>query len=216
MDKNAYILDYASIVITANRHTPSLLSPSNIAASGIVPDDWGIADAMLSIEESRINYSNGIRLAMDYSGLHIVEPCQESFQEGYLIHRIADTFLEKNPYVPYQSLDLNYQLAIAQEDPQQWLIDRFAPTYFRSNDIDVFAMLPTIFLGMGNALCKLETNTGNVKRGGLDIGAVIININIDHPAPLNAGQIREAIGLWGKKQDFVVSALDAIFGGIEQ
>ena len=152
MSKNTYpyLLDTASIVITANSHTPLLLGPSNLVANGIVPDDWETTNTMMSIDESHIHYSNGIRLTMDFSKFQIAEPCKESFQDRYLIHKIADTFLEKNPHAPYQGLGLNYGLAFVQDNPRQWLLDRFTPPYLRSkNKIDVFAMLPRIFFDMG-------------------------------------------------------------------
>ena len=214
-----YLVDTASIAMTAKNHFPLLLESSNLITNGIIPGDWEIEESKVSIEESHVYYKNGILLEMDYLKFQISESCEESFQDSYLIHKIADRFLEKTPYIPYQSLGLNYIVAFEQDKPRQWLLERFVPSYLRSKEnIDVFAMLPRMFFDMGGELrsiCKLEINAGSVNREGVEKELVVITINMDHGGSLNGDKMREAINLWQEKQDFVISKLDMIFGEIE-
>lgn len=215
-ENSSYLLDHASIFIAANTHTPIILEPNNLAANGIIPGDWENAESMLSMTESNINYSNGIRLLMNLESFQVIEPGKESFQDSYLIHKIADDFLEKHPHISYQNLGLNYLGGFPCDDPRQWLLERFTPSYMRPNgDIDVFAMLPRMFFDMGEelrALCKLELSGGNIERGGEKKSIVTINANMDHGGLSSAADIRAAIGLWREKQDFLISVLDKIFG----
>lgn len=214
-----YLVDTASIVITAKNHFPLLLESSNLITNGIIPGDWEIEESKTSLEESHVYYKNGILLEMDYLKFQISETCKESFQDSYLIHKIADSFLEKTPHIPYQSLGLNYIVAFVQDNPRQWLLERFVPPYLRfKENIDVFAMLPRMFFNMGGELrsiCKLEISAGSVNQEGVEKELVVININMDHGGSLNRDKIREAINLWQEKQDFIISKLDMIFGEIE-
>ena len=216
---NTYLVDTASIAMTAKSHVPLLLESSNLVTNGIIPGDWEIEESKMSIEESHVHYKNGILLEMDYLKFQISETCEESFQDSYLIHKIADRFLEKTPHIPYQSLGLNYIVAFEQDKPRQWLLERFVPSYLRSKEnIDVFAMLPTMLFDMGEmlrAICRVDINGGSVNRKGAENEAVVIDINLNHGSSLNRDKMREAINLWQEKQDFVISKLDMIFGEIE-
>ena len=215
---SSYLLDHASIFIAANTHVPLLLEPGNLVENGIIPSDWENEDSLLSMVESHVHYSNGIRLKMDLQSFQIVDPGEDYLQDSYLIHGVADAFLEKYPHISYQNVGLNYLVGFLCNDPQQWLIDRFEPSYLRSGGAGVFSMMPIISFDMGEelkAICRLNLNVGSVKRDGEDKNIVTINVNIDHSAPLNAAGIREAVGLWKEKQDFLISKLDKIFGDIK-
>lgn len=215
---SSYLLDHASIFIAANTHVPLLLEPGNLVANGVIPSDWENKESALSMTDSFINYSNGIRLIMNLPSLQIIEPGKESFQDSYLIHDVADAFLNWHPYLPYQNVGLNYLVAFLCDNPRQWLIERFEPSYLRSDGAGVLAMLPRMFFDMGKelkAICKLELSVGNIKRDGEEKSVVSINVNIDHGEPLDAAGIRAAIGLWKEKQDFLISILDTIFGDID-
>ena len=210
-----YLLDHASIFITANNHVPILLEPGSLVENGIIPGDWETDESALSLTDSHVNYSNGIRLIMNLDSFQIVEPCKDSFQDSYLIHSIADAFLGKYPHLAYENIGLNYLGGLAQADPRQWLLERFNPSYLRSEDgMDVLAMLPRIFFNMGEelkALCRIELGLGNIERDGSRRDVVSINVNIDHGGSLNTADIRTAVGLWREKQDFLISVLNKIF-----
>lgn len=215
MPKNRpYLLGTVNVVITANNHNPLFLDPNALASKKIVPTDWTVLESGTTPEAALIRYANGVEWLIDQSRLQISESCDHSFKDDYLIYGLADAYLEKVPRVPYQNLGLNYLVTFAQDNPRQWLLERFVPSYLRSkNNIDVFAMLPRMFFDMGSTLrsiCKLEINIGSTQ-GQSDNDAIVININIDHGGPLNADNMRAAIGLWKEKQDFLISTLDAIF-----
>ena len=212
-----YLLDHASIFIIANSHVPILLEPGTLVASGVIPGDWENEDSMLSMTESHVNYSNGIRLLMNLESFHIVEPCL-NFKDDYSIHNIADAFLRQNPHISYQKIGLNYLGGFLCDDPRQWLLERFEPSYLQSeNSNDIFAIMPRILFGMEElrALCRLEIGVGNIKRDGEDKSVVTINANIDHGELSSAAAMQEAISLWREKQGFLISMLDRIFGDIE-
>lgn len=215
MPKNRpYLLGTVNVVITANNHNPLFLDPNALASKKIVPTDWTVLESGTTPEAALIRYANGVEWLIDQSRLQISESCDHSFKDDYLIYGLADAYLEKVPRVPYQNLGLNYLVTFAQDNPRQWLLERFVPSYLRSkNNIDVFAMLPRMFFDMGSTLrsiCKLEINIGSIQ-GQSDNDAIVININIDHGGPLNTDNMRAAIGLWKEKQDFLISTLDAIF-----
>ena len=52
--------------------------------------------------------ANGIRLKMDLQSFQIVDPGEDYLQDSYLIHGVADAFLEKYPHISYQNVGLNY------------------------------------------------------------------------------------------------------------
>ena len=212
-ENHPYLLGSVNVVITANNHNPLFIDPNALASKEIVPTDWTVLEAGTTPEASLVRYANGVKWLIDQSRLQISESCDHSFKDDYLIYGLADAYLEK-VHAPYQNLGLNYLVTFAQDNPRQWLIERFVPSYLRSkNNIDVFAMLPRMFFNMGSTLrsiCKLEINIGNTQRKN-DNDAIEININIDHGGPLNADNMRAAIGLWKEKQEFLISTLDAIF-----
>ena len=214
-----YLLDHASIFITANKHVPILLEPGSLIENGIISGDWKTDENAVSLTDSHVNYSNGIRLIMNLESFQIVEPGQASFQNSYLIHNIADAFLKRYPHIAYQNVGLNYLAAFVHSDPQQWLLERFTPSYLHSKGSnDIVAMMPKMFFGMGEelrAICRIELVMGSITRDEEDKSVVGINVNIDHLGSLNTADIQTAVGLWREKQDFLISTLDRIFGEIE-
>ena len=211
LEESVLRLQSVSVVVTAQFHNPSILNPDFLISQAIVPESWQVAETVTTPAVSFVHYRNGIRLTVDEGKLTVIENCKSSFQEEYRVHKAANAYLMKLPHVPYRSLGLNCQVSMRQENPQDWLVQRFLkPGDWSRGEPIVRSMVPRVAVKAGDdAECFFTFTHGQVRIGQNESGtAVLADCNVHHAGSLNASGQQAAIARWPERQSFVVKALN--------
>ena len=214
----SFVLTSVSVVVTANHHNPSILTPDFLTAQGIVPQDWEVLDSMSTPGLSAINYNERPHWMLDQGALRIVEPCEGEFQDRYEVHDLATRYIDIVRVVPYRNLGLNCQVWTPLKDPGRWLTERFLKAEVQSQDLKDLTMEPQFTFDANQAVADAKVNisisSGQVEREGETwIDAAIIECNVHHQGPLDAERIISAIGKWAVHQDSIREALNLLFEG---
>ena len=214
----AFSLASISVVVTANNHNPSILTPEFLASQGIVPPDWEVLDSMTTPGFSAVNYKGRIQWILDQGVLRIIESYEGEFQDSYEVHDLATKYIDKVRVVPYRGLGLNCQIWAQLEKPERWLTERFLSTAIRSQNLTDLKLEPRFTFSASptfpGAIINISINSGEVERSGEEWSdAVIIDCNVHHQGPLEADRLISAIGQWAMHQDSIRSALGVLFGG---
>lgn len=195
-----------SVVVTAESHNPSILNPDFLASKGIVPDEWQAAEVLTTPTFSLIKYSNGVNWLVEPSRLMVAEDAGPEFKESYYIHQLVKTYLNVLPHVPYRSLGLNFQLAIAEPHPQLRLIDRFGANWM-SNEKWILEMTPSFKLKAKGAICLINISPIMLQNSG----EIRLDCNVHHENLSNSDELCDAIVKWPERQAFVRSAIVKLF-----
>ena len=201
-DESSVRLHSVSVVVTAEYHNPSILNPDFLVSRGIVPADWSVAETLTTPPMSVVKYTNGIAWTVDQSRLTVTENCGPAFRDHYESHALVTTYLERLPHVPYRGLGLNCQVSTSQDDPERWLVERFAVDWLR-DDPQVRGMRPAFALNAEDAVCNISFAEGTRN----DSPCVAAECNLHHPGPLDVDGLRAAIARWPERQRFIVSTL---------
>lgn len=208
-----YWLHSVNVVVTAEFHNPSILNPDFLESKEIVPSDWTVTEAITTPQVSFVRYENEVQWVVEQAKLTVAEATKEyesPFRDDYLVYELVKAYLAILPHVPYRSLGLNCVVSIKQDEPRQWLTQRFLkPGPWLEGDSKVLGMAPKFTLDADNAVCDLSFSEGQTTSPqGESETAVIINSNVHHAGPLDADGLCMAIDHWPEKQNFVISALD--------
>ena len=215
MDTSApYLVHTISVVVTAEHHDPSILSPLFLQSNQIVPDDWKVVKSETATQSSTVQYNNKILLKMDASDLEIQEAVEGPFRENYDIHSIADAYISKVPNAPYRDLGLNCMVGIRVANPEQWMQQRFLSSGpWLKGDPDLHPIQTTLAVQEEDDLLYLFSfYPGEMKNNQTEESEriVVVVVNIHHQGLLSADSIREAIRRWPKRQAFILATLERV------
>ena len=208
-----FFLHSVSVVVTAESHNPSILTPYFLEANGVVPSGWEVVETITTVPVSMVNYNNGIHWTVDQSRLTVTENCESSFKDNYLVYDLVKAYLNNLPHVPYRSLGLNCVVSSKQIDPERWITQRFLKSGpWLEERPKVIHMMPTFALDAGDAVCILKFETRKFTSSqGEPQSVIVVNSNIHHPGPLDLNKLLTAIDHWSEKQDFLTSALSMLW-----
>ena len=211
-DDISYRLHSVSVVVTAEFHNPSILNRDFLVSREIVPEDWDVAEAITTPPVSIVSYANGIQWTVDQSTLRVVENCDSSFRDDYVVYKLVDAYLEKLPHVPYRSLGLNCVISLGQSHPQRWLTERFLKRGpWQEGEPKILHMIPNFTVNARDAVCNLSLSGGQVNNQQNEpMDSVLVNSNVHHAGPLDANELRAAIANWAEKQTIVLLALNKL------
>ncbi len=214
----AFSLTSISVVVTANNHNPSILTPEFLVSQGIVPPDWEVLDSMTTPGFSAVNYKERLQWILDQGALRIIESCEGAFRDSYEVHELATRYIDRVRVVPYRSLGLNCQICLLIEDSEQWITKRFLSTDVQSQNIRDLNLEPRFLFSASpiipGAIINLSVRSGEVASSDEEWNdAAIIDCNVHHQGPLEADSLISAIDQWTTHQDSIRSALGVLFGG---
>lgn len=215
-DESSYWLQSASIVVTAEYHHPSILTPDFLRSQRIVPADWEPTESVTTPGFSLIRFPNQIEWTVNQLNLTVTEQYESEFDQNYQIDQMVVSYLVKLSYVPYKNLGLNCLIAVKRNDPQQWLTKRYLRDGIWPHDSpNTLTMTPKFTLDLGdNVYCHVLLEAGDYQ--GPDsqrIPAIMANCNVHHQGPLDVEGLCDAIGRRPKRQDFVIASLGRLLGG---
>lgn len=196
-----------SVVVTAEFHNPSILNPDFLVAHQIVPASWTVAETLTTPPLSVVKYDNGASLTVDQSRLTVTENTGPRFGEAYRVHDIGRAYLRTLPHVPYRSLGLNCRISARQDDPGQWLVERFASGWLQ-NEPTLKGMRPKFALLADRAVCHI----GLLDVEEDDKALVVADCNVHHAAPLDVEAMCAAMTEWPEREAFIASSLSTLWG----
>ena len=206
----AFQVRSVSVVVTAQSHNPSVLTGQFLVSSGVVPDDWGIAESVNIPPFSLVRFQNGVQWTLDESRLIVTAGGESSLEDSYQIHDSVIRYLHKVSYVPYRSLGLNWVMYMEADNPDEWLMTRFLKDGpWMNRDYQLISMIPRFVFSTDNAVLNLAFSN-QVVSPGQSVSAVSVDCNVHHEGPLNATELIEAIGQWKSRQTLITSTLDVL------
>lgn len=108
MTKTIEITELA-IVIATNADS-TLLNPSFLTGSGIVPTNWELArQPVVSQRASQIIYNNGVNLIAQPNRLTLLETLKTSEEQPIETPAIASRFVQTLPHLDYQAVGINFR-----------------------------------------------------------------------------------------------------------
>ena len=219
-DKSHYWLHSVSVVVTAEFHNPSILSPDFLKANRIVPENWEPGDVITTPQFSNLQFQNGIAWTVDQSKLTVVDTCESVFRTDYRAraYDLVASYLRVLPHVPYRSLGLNFVVTIRRDDPLNWLTERYLRDDFRLLRLpNRLTMVPRFTIPVDDGiLCSLSLEAGTSQLDGSHSQpAVIANCNVHHEGIRDTDLICQAINQWPKRQEFVTVILNQLLGDSE-
>ncbi len=217
----SFVLTSVSVVVTANHHNPSILTPDFLTVQGIIPPDWEVLESMTTRDLSVIQYNERPQWMLDQGALRIVEPCDGEFQDYYELHDLATRYIDKVRLVPYRSLGLNCQVWTPLEDSRQWITERFLNADVQTHSLLDLRMKPQFTFdvnkSVADAIVNMSIQGAQVTRAGEEpVDAAVIDCNVHHPGPLEANELIAAIGKWAVHQNSIEEALHQLFGSDHQ
>ena len=201
-----------SVVVTAQSHNPSILTPDFLVSQGIIPQAWKATEMINTPPLARVAYDNRVSWTMTQDTLTLAEEWNGPFGNLYTIHRLMSKYLEVIPHVPYRSLGLNCAVSTNRRNPDKWLTDRFLNPDARPQTPGLFAMEPRFIIGTYDAVIFMSARVGLAQRTeGVFEDAIITECNVHHEGPLGAAALIDAINRWPERQDSITDVLDQLF-----
>ena len=222
-EKSDLHLHSVSVVILANAHNPSILSPSFLESNGIVPKDWKVVETVTTPAVSFIRYDNGVQWTVDQQRLTIIDKCNISFYEKYdgPIHCLAKSYVEKLPYVVYLDLGLNCIVSTVRKNSRQWVTEQFLkPNSYKAK----LTMTPKFSIELDGHVLNLEivsksasrnnnNNNNNSNNDNPPSDSVIVHCNFHYDKFSDSALLCEKISEWNDTQKSISSVLCKILEG---
>ena len=218
-EKSDLHLHSVSVVILANAHNPSILSPSFLESSDIVPEGWKVAETVTTPAVSFIRYGNGVQWTVDQQRLAITDKCNISFYEKYdgPVHCLAKSYVEKLPHVSYLDLGLNCVVSTVRKNPRQWITEQFLKTNSYETKL---TMTPKFSIELDGHVLNLEIvsesasrNNDNSNDDNPPSDSVIVHCNFHYNKFSNSTLLCEKISGWNDTQKSISSVLCKILEG---
>ncbi|MCU0536082.1 MAG: hypothetical protein MUD14_19510 [Hydrococcus sp. Prado102] len=118
MYRNLNIVEFA-IALNVVQYNPTLLHPSFLMASGIVPKDWEFAQQpQVSNRFSQIIFNNGVKIIAQPNRIVLVEAFTNQLEEKVEVSDIACRLIEALPNLEYQAVSNNFRgyISFAEEN----------------------------------------------------------------------------------------------------
>ena len=204
------LLRSVSVVVIAQSHNPSILTPDFLRSEEIVPSEWEVAEAVSLPPVSFVRFQNGIQWVLDDSRLNVTENCSSSFQDLYEIHQSVSKYLSRLPHVPYRDLGLNWSVSIELANPDKWLTRQFLkPGPWDQDILHPIRMIPKFILTYDDVVLNVAFS-GQVTPPRSSTAEVVVQCNVHHDGPHNAAELREAIGKWNIHQKTIIDAMNIL------
>jgi hypothetical protein len=116
MYRDLTLVEFA-IAINVAQYNPTLLHPSFLTASGIVPQDWEYAEQpQVSNRFSQIIFKNGVKILAQPNRIVLFEAFANKLEEKVEISEIALRLIEALPNLEYQAVSNNFRGYISLAD----------------------------------------------------------------------------------------------------
>jgi hypothetical protein len=106
-------IEEISLTIAAQGLAPSMMSQDFLKFSGIIPQDWELAQQpILNPNYAQLNFTNGVGINAQPRTINLSESLNNKKVADITIDQVADKYLEKMPHAEYIGLSFNPKLLI--------------------------------------------------------------------------------------------------------
>ena len=126
MTINDWKVDNVSVVIVAQTHNPSIITPDFLKNNGIATQDLDpTAPVIITPVAAQIQYDD-IAWTVTPERCDIHERVGAKFQKSYRVHQCAQKYIEVLQHIPYTALGLNWLIHIPLgTDANEWTKSKF-------------------------------------------------------------------------------------------
>ena len=203
-------LHSVSVVVIAKFHNPSILNKDFLANNDIVDSEWETVETISTPAVSVIRYSNGIKWIVDQQRLDISKEYNVPFtdEQEDEIHCLAASYVKKLPHVSYQAIGLNCVVSIENEEPLQWMTQKFLKPRQLYNKVE---MIPRFIIKMDKAMLNLSFGKKIVRRGDKETSSIVIDCNLHHEDPFDSVEsMQHVLTGWKRTKNIITSKLSEI------
>jgi len=181
-----------SIVVVAEHHNPTILSPDFLARNEIVPDDWGWKlreDCFSTPPLAQVKYENGLSVLCEQSKLQVVDGGDNVNPAKSPVDAIAVSYLRTLPHVRYTGLGVNFKAIIPCEQPSSVLMGRFlkaGPWTAPEQGLEDMGLRLVYAIDHGRLRLSLDAGEVNSEEGKDVQTVVLAGANFHHDLPDDA------------------------------
>ena len=206
MQNESFKVINVSAVLVANQHNPTIMNQDFLKSKEIVKPEWETADLLVTNLFARIVYSNGISFTVDPNRCAIDEKVDGEFKSSYEAHGCARRYAEVLEHIPYTAFGLNWDLQMPNEEPSNWLKDRFLRPAEWQSDMEPKAL--TFSCTQGSAIYNFAIGVQQ-STGHESLVTLQCNIHFDlQDSPHKAAEISNAVQNLKEHQDSLQKILD--------
>ncbi|MEM9509964.1 MAG: hypothetical protein AAGA16_20150 [Cyanobacteria bacterium P01_E01_bin.35] len=112
LPKTQFIEEIA-LIIAAQDLTPTMMSPDFLKFSGIVPQEWELAqDPVLNPNFAQLNFTNGIGISAKPRTITISESLSNKKTEELALQVVAEKYIHKLPHAEYVGLSFSPKILL--------------------------------------------------------------------------------------------------------
>ena len=113
-------IEEISLIIAAQDLTPTMMSQDFLKFSGIIPQDWELAQQpVLNPNFAQLNFTNGVGINAQPRTITISESLSNKKAEQVSIHQVAEKYISKLPHAEYMGLSFSPKILLPFADKPQ-------------------------------------------------------------------------------------------------
>lgn len=121
------------IVIAASNYDPTLLNPSFLKFSGIVPSEWELAQQpVITNRASQIIFKNGVSVASQPGRLMFIESLNADSETAMEAPHTASRYIKSLPNLEYQAVGINFRGYLSFPEKASTAHEYLLETFFTS------------------------------------------------------------------------------------
>ena len=106
-------IEEISLIIAAQDLTPTMMSQDFLKFSGIIPQDWELAQQpVLNPNFAQLNFTNGVGINAQPRTITLSESLNNKKVEQVSIHQIAERYITKLPHADYMGLSFSPKILL--------------------------------------------------------------------------------------------------------
>ena len=106
-------IEEISLIVAAQDLTPTMMSQDFLKFSGIIPQDWELAQQpVLTPNYAQLNFTNGIGIIAQPRTITISESLRGKKIDDVAIHQVASKYVEKLPHADYIGLSFSPKMLL--------------------------------------------------------------------------------------------------------
>lgn len=101
-------LQTVTLVVLSASNNPRLLNADFLKRNGIVPEDWAVADTLVTSPVAQVTFENGLQIVVEENRLHCGASRLDQIDWQTVLPGCAVAYLSLLPHVSYGGVGLNF------------------------------------------------------------------------------------------------------------
>jgi hypothetical protein len=157
-----------AIVIVAKNNNPTIITPTFLKSSGIIPPDWKLAEPpVIDYQMAEVQFTNGIIISAKSDTIIYSQTTENKALEDIQIPTIVRKYLQTLPNADYWGLEINPTTFVTFEDKNNGSFRPYIATNLLSSgawkEFGKDSVMATINLGYTLEQCKFSLKIDDVR-----------------------------------------------------